>query len=52
VLLISIGVRFTVALLLLSAYGAVALEGLEPAFPLPLTTIVLTRPEVRKGKKD
>jgi hypothetical protein len=52
VLLISAGIGFTVTLLLLSAYRAVVLKGLEPALPLPLTTIVLTRPKVRKGKKD
>jgi hypothetical protein len=52
VLLISTGVRFMVVLLLLSACGAVALKGLEPALPLPLTTIVPTRPKVCKGKKD
>jgi hypothetical protein len=39
-------------LLLLSACKAVVLKGLELAFPLPLTTIVLTKPKVCKREKD
>jgi hypothetical protein len=52
VLLISASIRFTVAFLLLSACRAVVLKGLELAFLLPLTTIILTKLKVYKGKKD
>jgi hypothetical protein len=39
-------------LLLFFASKAVVLKGLELALPLPLTTIVLTKPKVCKGRKD